>query len=402
VIQWHTLDYGISTMKILLVSPEYYPFGIGGGSEVYKQLVHYYKKKKHSVTVVYGYYPTRSWNENLKKFKQNGVQFYQVPLIPTPNKVPLLKTRLPCNFQAYSRLSQIITDEKPDVAHLHGTGFPFIDSMAHKLRQQNIPYIITNHGNPGKIFRSNVVIQTAWKLYTALMLEPTLRGAKKITFVSNYTKNDSINKHRDKSITIYNGIDSSWHRVNKKTINIRKKHKISRNEKIILTVGRISEMKGLREMISVLPTLLRKGMKVRYLIMGHLGDMGYKKNLDLLISKLHLQNNVIFLGFLPEEEKKQYYKQADIIAIPSLWEGFGLVVLEAMSFNKVILSANKGSLPEVHNQYKKIVYLNDKSIVRSILEKMKLRSSFSFSKFDWDKISNEYLALLTAASRSVK
>jgi glycosyltransferase involved in cell wall biosynthesis len=293
-------------MKILFVAPEYYPFGIGGGSEVYKQLVERYKEAGHSVVVLYGYYPTTTWSEKIKMFKKNNVRFYQIPLIPTPRSIPLLKTRFPCNVRAFFQLSTIIQKEKPDVAHLHGAGFLFIDIMARKLIKAGVPYIVTNHGNPGKIFKSNAFVQKVWSIYTRFFLEPTLKCAHAITFVSDYIKNDKINKYLQKSVTIYNGIDPTWARSIKKTVDIRKKYSISPREKIIFTVGRISEMKGIREMISALPRLIKAGMDIRYLVMGRIGDLAYKKKLDQLIHKLHLEEKVTFVGFLPDEEKKQF------------------------------------------------------------------------------------------------
>jgi glycosyltransferase involved in cell wall biosynthesis len=389
-------------MKILIVTPEYSPFSIGGGSEVYKQLVNLYTKKGHSVSVVYGYYPTTSWTEKIKQFKRNGVLFYQVPLIPTPHSFPVLKTRLPCNISAYFQLRKIIEKEKPDVAHLHGVGFMFIDIMARKLSKRNVPYILTNHGYTQKVFNSNFIMKFAWNVYTACMMNPTIKHAATLTFVSNYLKNDALNKYPEKSVTIYNGIGPDWHNAEKKTIDIRKRYGIKADEKIVLTVGRISEVKGIHKMLELLPQWTNKGFRFKYLIMGSVGERSYKKSLDKLISRLHLEKSVLFLGFIAGDERKQFFKQADIIAVPSLWEGFGLVLLEAIRFNKLIIANDKGGLPEIYKNYNKVVKLTDKNILATLKKKEKVRASFDFSTFRWNRISTQYLELLTEVFRSVE
>ncbi len=388
-------------MKILFVSPEYHPYGIGGGSAVYKQLVKYFLAKGHEVVVMYGYHPTASLFEKIKKYKKEGVTFYQIPLIPTPKSLPLLKTRFPCNIYSYFKISAIIREIKPDVAHLHGCGFPFVDIVGRNLIKQNIPYIMTNHGNPGKIFKSNKIIKFVWSIYGKLLLNPVLSKAYKITFVSDFTKNEPTNGYLEKSVTIYNGIDSDYPQITKHTLDIRKKYRILSGSKVILSLGRISEMKGIREMILALPGLIKKGLRFKYLIMGHVGDLSYKALLNSLISKLKLEDYIEFLGYLPENEKKQYIEQSDIVAIPSLWEGFGLVVLEAMIFNKIIITANMGSLPEVHENYKKVIHLNDENITKKIAEKEKIMTKFDFQEFSWDKISDTYLDLLTKANKAI-
>lgn len=389
-------------MKILIVTPEYSSFSIGGGSEVYKQLVNEYSQHGHSVTVMYGYYPTVSFSEKIKHFKKNNISYYQIPLFPTPHSLPVLKTRLPCNIHSYFQLLNIIKKEKPDIAHLHGVGFMFIDIMASKLRKLKVPYILTNHGYTRKVLKSNFMMKFVWNIYTFFLMNPTIKHATRLTFVSNYLKNDPLNAYPEKSVTIYNGIENDWHLTGKKTIDIRKKYKIKPNEKILLTVGRISEVKGIHTLLPLFPGWIKKGFTFKYLIMGDVGESSYKKELDALIKRLYLKKYVIYVGYVEGDNRKQYFQQADVIAIPSLWEGFGLVLLEAIQFNKVILANDKGGLPEVYKNYSKIIKQSDKNIVTKIMSKENVRTKFDFSPFKWNKIGTQYLDLLTEVIRGVE
>ena len=61
----------------------------------------------------------------------------------------------------------------------------------------------------------------------------------------------------------------------------------------------------------------------------------------------HFHNDVVFKGFVSDDELKQYYRNAKVVAYPSLYEGFGLPPLEAMASGAPVVTSNTSSLPEV-------------------------------------------------------
>ena len=136
-------------MKILLGVPEYPPYHIGGGGEVFKNLAENYKELGYEIVVVYGYYPTNSWNENIKEWTdKKGIKFYQIPEIPYPKSMPFLRTVMPCNLKAWLKLRKIVKKENPDVAHLHGYGLLFVNILSKILYKLKTKYIFTIHGYP--------------------------------------------------------------------------------------------------------------------------------------------------------------------------------------------------------------------------------------------------------------
>ena len=219
-------------------------------------------------------------------------------------------------------------------------------------------------------------------------MNQTLKRASKITCISDYIKNDKRNICKEKSVIIFNGINFDDFKNVKDDINIRKKHNIKSDVKIIFSLGQIAKMKGYQEVIKRISDFLRKGVKIKYLIAGE--DDGYRKELDELINKLNLKNNVEFVHFLDLETKKQYVKQCDIYAVPSLWEPFGLVVLEGMIFDKVILTTGNGAIREVLDGYDKKVFLDNEDFIQELNQKDKIKTSFDFVKFDWKNIINLY------------
>jgi len=381
-------------MKILLGTPEYPPNHIGGGGEVYMNLAENYRTLGHDVVVIFGYYPSETWNDKIKKYSNSsGITFYQIPEIPYPKSMPFLRTVIPPNFKAWKKIRKIIQKENPDVAHLHGYGLIFINILASILRKLKIKYIFTIHGYPETQNKINWLVRFIWNLYIKIIMNKTLKYANKITCVSNYIKEDVRNVFPKKSVVIYNGINFSDFDKIEETIDIRKKHGVSKETKIIFSLGRISEMKGYQEIIKLIPEFINRNIDVKYLIAGK--DDGYKNKLEWLIEKLSVKEKVEFLGFLDLETKKQYIKQCDIFAIPSLWEPFGLVALEGMVYNKIILTSDAGGLKEVLENYENKILINDEKVIKKILEhEAKSLDKNIFNRFDYDLISKSYLKLM--------
>ena len=231
-------------------------------------------------------------------------------------------------------------------------------------------------------------------------MNKTLKMAEKITCISDYVKNDNRNIYKKKSVTIFNGLNFCDYQNVENTIDIRKIHNIDKDTIIILSVGRLSEMKGFQEVIKLMPSLLKNNINIKYLIIGR--DDGYKQRLENLAKQVNMDKYVRFMGFMDSKLKNQYIKQCNIFAIPSLWEPFGLVALEGMIYDKVILTTDMGGLKEVLDGYGKKIYLYDHNIIDciNINIKKKIESNIEFEKFDWKNISKKYLLLFDSSCQA--
>ncbi len=99
--------------------------------------------------------------------------------------------------------------------------------------------------------------------------------------------------------------------------------------RVIMTLGRLAEReryKGFDEVLDVLPLLVRKIPDIKYLIVGDGGD---RPRLEARAALLGLTEHVVFAGKTSESEKVAHYSLADVYAMPSSGEGFGIVLLEA-------------------------------------------------------------------------
>ncbi len=192
-----------------------------------------------------------------------------------------------------------------------------------------IPYIY-----PHKLAPAN------W--YYKMHIKNTLKVADRVIVVSESAKHDfvrftGIEPERVK--VIYNGIDHDAYRppvkkIRNKTFTIRYVGGLTAPHKNVMSILRTAKL------------LMDMGITVKFELAGGAHpDMPVFKEY-----KTMGLNNVVFKGFIPDEELPAFYQGADLFIYPSLYEGFGFPPLEAMACGVPVLSSNRGSLKEVLGQ----------------------------------------------------
>lgn len=142
----------------------------------------------------------------------------------------------------------------------------------------------------------------------------------------------------DRIEVIYNGIDLTEWGIGTGT-GIRK----ARPGGIVIgNAGRLVKQKGQRYLLDLAEILSRRGLDFTILIAGE-GPL--KKSLAKEASRRGLGGRVIFTGFVPD--MRRFMESIDIFVLPSLWEGFGYVLLEAMASGKPVIAFNHSSNPEI-------------------------------------------------------
>jgi glycosyltransferase involved in cell wall biosynthesis len=127
------------------------------------------------------------------------------------------------------------------------------------------------------------------------------------------------------------------------------------------------------------------------------------------VDRLHLQGDVTFLGFVPEDELPLWYNAARLFAFPSLYEGFGLPVLEAMACGTPVITSTAASLPEVAGQAATLVAPQDANQLaqemRRVLDdprkRMEMRAAgrIQASRFSWRTMTDQTVASYERAVR---
>lgn len=171
-------------------------------------------------------------------------------------------------------------------------------------------------------------------------------AADKIITVSNSTANDCIQEGADKSKveTIYQGFESSFEHL--KLSEIEKQSQISAMElpeKCVLFLGSLQPRKNVAQLIEAFALIKEKMPHTLVLAGGH--GSSYVELCDQ-VSLLGIKNRVVFTGYIDDKQRAALYQHAEVFVYPSRYEGFGLVLLEAMSFGLPVITTNISSLPE--------------------------------------------------------
>jgi len=115
----------------------------------------------------------------------------------------------------------------------------------------------------------------------------------------------------------------------------------------ILYVGRLNKEKSVNILIQAFFELAKGNPNVQLTIVGE-GYLSEGKALRKLVSKLKIDKQVFFIGEVPHEDVWRYYKAADVFVHPAIWaEPFGLTILEAMQFQLPLIVSNAGAPPEI-------------------------------------------------------
>lgn len=399
-------------MKILIGVPEYPPYNIGGGGEVFSSIAEKLKSFGHEVHVFYGYYPNRKIFPKIRTYQKNGIYFYEIPEIPFPAKFPYFKTVLPVFPWTYFSVKKLIQEINPDVANIHGYGLLFINQIAFILQTLGIRYVYTLHGAPVTPGKKMGILNFIYKVYEKTWGKNILSNASKITSVSEYTKTfKEFSKYKDQIEVIFNGInyyDFNEFIANEETIFSKYIKNI--DECItFFSLGRIEWLKGFQLFISTMSKLKSEGLKIKYFIGGI--DNGYKDELSKLINQLDLSDDVIFLGLLDFEKKCNCYKYANYIVVPSLVENFPAIPLEAQSMNKIVIGNKVAGIPEtIEDNHTGILvdFENSTESAQKISELIKnkkkqsqiISNTRSVMKFDWYEIVKKYENLLNTVYSS--
>lgn len=120
---------------------------------------------------------------------------------------------------------------------------------------------------------------------------------------------------------------------------------ITKNSPYILFIGRLESKKNLVRLVEAFAEFSKKYPKYRLILAGKRG-VGFEQIIKT-VNKLELAHKVVMPGYITEEEKAVLYEYAKVFAFPSLYEGFGLPILEAFHYQKPVLCSNVSAMPEV-------------------------------------------------------
>jgi glycosyltransferase involved in cell wall biosynthesis len=311
-------------MRILQVIPYFTP-QMGGSATIVHQTCKKISDLGHQVTLVAGDYsignsefPEAGFETILMPSTISKMGFYYTPELPVWIEEQIH------NF---------------DLIHLHEYR-TYQNIVIHKAaRKHEVPYVISPHGT------SPIIIQRyLLKMgFDFLFGNSILRFARKIIAVSDFEVDYLGNNKCDPSkiSLIYNGIEINDFIHMPHAGTFRHEMGIAPSHKIILFLGRLHKLKGIRNLILAFDSALKRNPNMILVIAGP--DEGELAELIKISSKLDIKNKVLFPGPLYGDMKLAAYVDATILVYPSRYEVFGLVPFEAiLCGTPVIATENNG------------------------------------------------------------
>ncbi len=278
--------------------------GYGGAERLVIDLINHSDSDKYRFTVV--------------------VFFDNLPmksLLGKKAEVILVEKKSKLDFSFLNRLEKKLAELKPDLVHGHLFAGDFWGRLAaHRL---DIPFLSTEHNlnHDDGLLKNFVkrVVSSKQDYYVACSLA-----------VSDYMQ--SVYKIKNEIAVIYNGIDLNRF-TNLPTVVWQEPLKF-------LMVGRLVKQKG-----QIIALRALNNLKTFPWQLTIVGAGIEKKHLLNFVRKNHLLDRVIFVEPLAQVEK--YFSPTDVFLMPSIWEGLGVVVMEAMASGRLVLSSKTGGLMEI-------------------------------------------------------
>ena len=215
--------------------------------------------------------------------------------------------------------------------------------------------------------------------YLEVAVKRSVKLATHVLADSQSTKDDLIELYatpEDKITVLYAGVSSAFHPVtdSNQLMKVRKHYKLG-EKPFVLSVGTLQPRKNHVTLIKAFEQALSDS-EYNLVLAGGQG-WSYEEVHELVRSR-GLQHRVLFPGFVADEDLSALYSSADVMAFPSLYEGFGLPVLEAMACGVPVLASNTSCLPEVAGGA--AVFVNPKNVEAMSDALLKLVSNVDLRK----------------------
>jgi glycosyltransferase involved in cell wall biosynthesis len=242
------------------------------------------------------------------------------------------------DFGVVGKLAAVIRNNGFELVHTHGVRANLLGRLA--SRQAGKRKVITTVHSllekdyPGFFYRlGNSLAERLTRSLTDHFI--TVSGGLKEKMVSQGVPEEKIT-------VIYNGIVMEEFNPERKAGNTRSKFGLDASAPLVGIVARLHPVKGHRFFLEAAREVLQQRQDVRFLVIG---DGPLRPSLEELAAQLGIAGQVTFTGFV--EDIPSIMGELDLLAISSLWEGFGLTAVEAMALGVPVVSSEAGGLPEV-------------------------------------------------------
>jgi len=228
---------------------------------------------------------------------------------------------------------------------VHGTMMPASTVAVTPFNDITTPVVLTSHGTSIGEMKA-VALETPADYLLKFFFHP-MNVVMDYVAEQNADKIIAISDHAEEQLIAQYGFDDDDvymipHGVNADRFYPREETHpaVNPEKKTVLYVGRLGARKGVDLALQAVAKL--DNPEVEFLIAG---TGRHEEYLRSLAAELKIENQIRFLGYVPSEDLPQLYSSSDVFVLPSKYEGFGLVVLEAAACGTPVIGANAGGIP---------------------------------------------------------
>jgi len=334
-------------------------------------------------------------NEIILFFNKN--EYHEFP--ETKNVKKILVNAQHYSLKEQTKFAWMLYKEKLDVVHFPHFNVPLF------YRKK---YTVTIHDLTLSLFPGNKMTKWYQRFAYHVVIRNVVKTAKKIIAVSENTKKDimeMLHVPEQKIKVIYNGVSSEFEMIEdvSKFKHTLAKYKISKE--FLLYTGVWRSHKNLSRLVHAFSLVKHKYHLDLQLVITGKHDPHYPE-VRHAAKMLSLENDIIFTGAVDEKELVHLYNAALFYILPSLYEGFGLPVLESMKCGTPVIASNISSIPEICGEGNAVLFdpyniddiakkidtlYKDPKLQAELIDKGLRRAK----EFSWEKMTAETYRLIT-------
>ncbi len=325
----------------------------------------------------------------------NGLPAALPPLGPnfTLRSIPLPR------LWTHARLGPALLRDRPDLLFV----------PAHVIPLVHPPSVVTIHDLGYLSFPEAHTARRRLELH--LTTRWSLRAARRVIAISQATKDDLVRHYGAdpaRVSVVHHGLSPDFRPVEDPGAIAAARARHGLAGPYLLYVGTVQPRKNLERLIEAFALALGEASELPDLTLAIAGRRGWlTEAIERRARELGIEGRVRFLGYLPDEELPALLSGATAFVFPSLYEGFGMPVLEAMACGAPVLTANSSSLPEVAGDAALLVDPRDTHAIAAGLRRLvqdealraelRARGLAHAAGFTWERCARETLAVLLEA-----
>jgi glycosyltransferase involved in cell wall biosynthesis len=249
-------------------------------------------------------------------------------------------------------------------------------------------------------------------MYYHIFAQIAVKNAACVMTISEHSKRDLVNIFgvlKERISVVYLSANPIRQYFDKTSTGDEVMKRLAIDGRFIFALGALDPRKNTLGILNAFARLKKLSVLPLQLVIAGL-TQDAKRRFDAIVGELYLQKQVILLGFVSERQLSGLYKAADVFVYPSLYEGFGIPILEAMEHGTPVVTSSTSSIPEVAGKAALFVDPNNPEeiahAVLRIITDAELRNRIiengfeQANRFSWEKTAQQMMEIYRMSVKS--